>query len=135
LVVKLRYPPPGNWEKAKCKDVPLSSDYDPFFGIEADADEDLAKSQAVAFCNGDYDGNVCPIRHQCLLFALTNNEKIGVWGGTTEITRKGIRKKFPARRDGKPNPEWKWHQENEILQGLNRKEIEKEVQRELLDAD
>lgn len=131
MVVKLRYSPPGNWQKAKCKDVPLSAKYDPFFGIEQDTEEDEAKVHAVDFCNGDYDGVTCPIRHECLLFALTNNEKEGVWGGTNEVTRKAIRKKYPARRDGKPNQEWKWYSENEILAGLNRKEIEAELRQEL----
>lgn len=130
MVVKLRYLPPGNWQHAKCKDVPLSSAYDPFFGVEPDTEEDEAKSHAIDFCNGDADGIICPIRHQCLLFALTNNAKEGVWGGTNEITRKAIRKQYPARRDGKPNPEWKWHKETEILAGLNRKEIEAELRRE-----
>lgn len=136
MVAKLRLLPPGNWQKAKCKDVPLSPTYDPFFGVEYDdfgvqLDEEESKSHAVDFCNGDADGVICPIRHQCLLFALTNNAKEGVWGGTTEITRKAIRKKWPARRDGKPREEWEWHSEQEILAGLNRKEIEAELKQEL----
>lgn len=131
MVVKLRYSPPDNWRLAKCSNVPLSPTYDPFFGEELDTEEDEAKAHAVDYCNGSADGVVCPIRHQCLLFALTNNEKDGVWGGTTEVTRKAIRKKYPARRDGKPNPEWKWHSENEILVGLNRREIEAELRQEL----
>jgi hypothetical protein len=140
LVAKLRYPPPGNWQRAKCKDVPLSSKYDPFFGVEFDAednqlDEDEAKSHAIIWCNGTADNVVCPIRAECLLFALTNNEKAGIWGGTDEVTRKAIRKKLPARRDGKPNLQWKWMSKEEALEGLNRKEIEAEVKRERYEED
>ena len=130
MVVKLRYLPPGNWQNAKCKNLPLSSKYDPFFGMEEDTEEDEAKAHAVDFCNGAADGIVCPIRHECLLFALTNNEKEGVWGGTTEVTRKAIRKKFPARRDGKPNLSWKWYTEENALEGLRKSDIQAELQRE-----
>lgn len=137
MVLKLRYPPPDNWKDAKCKDTPLSQEYDPFFGIEYDVngfpvDEEEAKSHAVAFCNGDYDGVTCPVRHECLLFALTNNAKEGVWGGTTEVTRKAIRKKFPALKNGKPRKEWKWTTQESALEGLSKKKIEEELTLEIL---
>ena len=130
MVAKLRYEPPGNWQNAKCKNLPLSNIYDPFFGVEEDTEEDEAKSHALDMCNGVADGVVCKSRIGCLLFALTNNEKYGVWGGTDEETRKGIRKKFPARRDGKPNPSWEWMSKEKALEGLNVKEIKAEVNRD-----
>lgn len=140
MVLKLRYPPPDDWQNAKCKNTPLSGTYDPFFGVEHDIDgnaldEDEAKDHAVAFCNGDYDGITCPIRHGCLLFALTNNAKEGVWGGTTEITRKAIRKKFPALKSGKPRDEWRWMTQDSALEGLSKKKIADELQMETQEGE
>lgn len=34
----------------------------------------------------------CPLRDQCLTFALVADKNEGVWGGTTPIERKNIRK-------------------------------------------
>lgn len=34
----------------------------------------------------------CPVREQCLAFALENNEPHGVWGGMTPDQRKTLRK-------------------------------------------
>lgn len=120
MVLRLRAEPPGGWRKAKCGGT-VDADYDPFF-------ED--QPEAVPYCNGEYDGTECPIRHECLLFALRNNEKFGVWGGTNEITRKAIRRKFPARRDGQQNPEWEWMTEEDALKGLNRSELIRELEKE-----
>lgn len=36
--------------------------------------------------------NVCPVREDCLEYALENNEIYGIWGGTTEIERKRLKK-------------------------------------------
>lgn len=33
----------------------------------------------------------CPVKKECLKFALDNNEIFGTWGGTTEDQRKAIR--------------------------------------------
>jgi hypothetical protein len=74
----------------------VSREYDPFFDDEP---------EAVDFCNGQDDDDICPIRESCARFALTNNEKAGVWGGYTELQRRWIRKEYPLR--GKePRPEW-----------------------------
>lgn len=120
MVLKLRADPPGGWRRAKCAGK-VSDDYDPFF---EDQDE------AVEFCNGTVDGTECPIRHACLLFALQNNERYGVWGGTSELTRKAIRKKFPAGRDKDANPGWEWYSEDDALKGLKRSELQRELDKE-----
>ena len=95
MVLKLRVEAPGGWDKAKCRGKALNGD-DPWF-----EDEPVA----MEFCNGPV---VCPIREQCLLFALVNNERCGVWGGTTEVDRKAIRKQWPLRSGRVPRPEWHW---------------------------
>ncbi|MEV0584052.1 WhiB family transcriptional regulator [Nonomuraea sp. NPDC050310] len=52
--------------------------------------------QAVAFCRW------CPVRAQCLAFALDNNEKDGIWGGLTPKERRRERRRqqrYPAKRE------------------------------------
>jgi len=36
---------------------------------------------------------VCPVREQCLVFALANREEQGVWGGLTETERRRVRRR------------------------------------------
>ncbi len=36
---------------------------------------------------------VCPVREQCLTFALANREEQGVWGGLTETERRRVRRR------------------------------------------
>lgn len=35
--------------------------------------------------------NTCPVRDDCLEFALTNNERYGIWGGYSERQRRRMR--------------------------------------------
>lgn len=49
--------------------------------------------EALVVCNGDWEGGTpCPMRSQCLLSALVNNEQHGVWGGLTDPQRRWIRR-------------------------------------------
>jgi WhiB family redox-sensing transcriptional regulator len=61
------------------------SDRDVFFPSRGEA-----IGEAVAICQG------CPVRAECLEYALINNEQFGVWGGLSERQRKRIRAR---RRD------------------------------------
>ena len=47
-------------------------------------------ARAIAICND------CPVRHQCLEYALEHGEHFGIWGGTTERGRRTIRRKRRA---------------------------------------
>lgn len=38
----------------------------------------------------------CPVRWECLAYSLLNWEKIGIWGGFTEIERRELRKMLAA---------------------------------------
>jgi hypothetical protein len=125
MVLRLRENPPSQWDGAKCHMITVGRDYDPFF---SEYDDDIA--EAVDFCNGESDGVVCPLRDQCLSFALVNNQKYGVWGGTTPLGRKAIRKRWPSK-GGKPNSEWKWLTEEQALEGLPRERLKKELDEEL----
>ena len=114
MVMHLRVVAPGTWEHAKCggqvRRLPGESTvYDPFFHEDDFGHHDTdAEQDAVDFCNGAIDGRVCPVRDACLLFALTNNERFGVYGGMTELARKALRKKWPWRGGKVPRPEWTW---------------------------
>lgn len=117
MVLRLRVEAPGGWRAAKCRGqvqrLPGDDDvYDPFFLEDAVDEQD-----AVDFCNGTIDGVTCPVRDACLSFALTNNERFGVWGGMTELARKALRKKWPWRGGKLPRPEWRW-MENAVALAL-----------------
>jgi len=49
--------------------------------------EEADVAQAKSICND------CWIKDKCLAFALSTKEKEGVWGGTTPIERKRIRRR------------------------------------------
>lgn len=121
MVQHLRISAPWLKQLGKCRTVDVSRLSDPFFGVE-EAIETGDLDPAVRFCNGTDDGVECPIRHECLLFALTNNEKTGVWGGCTPQTRKAIRKQWPLRRGKIPRPEWGWMSEQEAMDMLSERE-------------
>lgn len=58
--------------------------------------------RAKEICGVDERGNPlpdgCPVRQQCLKYALTHpNPLAGIWGGTTEDERKPLRKGMPKR--------------------------------------
>lgn len=47
-------------------------------------------SAAIAVCN------TCPVKNECLQWALDNNETFGVWGGTTASERRRIQRGRPV---------------------------------------
>lgn len=72
---------------------------DPFF--------EGPEEEAVAFCRGSIEGDTpCPQLEKCLIFALLNNERDGVWAASPS-DRKAIRKRWPLKRGKLPRPEWK----------------------------
>lgn len=74
-------------KQAKCVLFPADSEYDPWY-TEVEEEQDDAK----AVCNGLIDGSPCPLLEQCLEFAMTNNERFGIWGGMTPDERARLRK-------------------------------------------
>lgn len=77
----------GKEKEAKCTLFPATPDNDPWFSEDEDE-----MGEATAICHGTYDGKPCPLIEQCLEFALSNNERFGIWGGTTPTDRVEIRK-------------------------------------------
>lgn len=78
-------------KQAKCVAFPATEDYDPWY-VETEEESEDAK----AICNGTYDGRPCPLLSSCLEFAMTNNERYGIWGGMTPEERASLRKERRA---------------------------------------
>ncbi len=71
-----------DWSQAICH----SGKFDPdlWFG-----DSEIDQAVAVALCTaGGPGGMPCPIRAECLQYALSTGESHGVWGGLTEKQRR-----------------------------------------------
>lgn len=68
-------------ERAACLDYPAIL----FFGIddaETPAERRLREDEAKQVCF------TCPVREECLDYALVTKEAYGIWGGLTEIERR-----------------------------------------------
>lgn len=131
MVLRLRVEAPNSWRDAKCagqvRRLPDGSIYDAFFHEDDEGHHDAqAEQDAVDFCNGTIDGVQCPIRDLCLRYALTNNERFGVYGGMTELGRKAIRKRWPWRGGKLPRPEWRWYDQSAALALVSPEELEQE---------
>jgi hypothetical protein len=103
---------------AKCLEHPPSREYDQWF----DSEDELA---AAAICNGTDDGVMCPIRDNCLIWALINHEQYGVWGGMLPHDRRALR----LAKRANPYLEWLWHPPTPVDPILTDDELE------LLDSD
>jgi hypothetical protein len=87
--------------EAKCRKLPPPRyRADPYFDNE---------DAAMRVCNGgdagaDYvnAGKPCPLRDECLVFALINHESHGVWGGMLLHDRMTMKRSMPRRW-------WYWH--------------------------
>jgi WhiB family transcriptional regulator, redox-sensing transcriptional regulator len=75
-------------DRAACRDL-VTADNDPFF---ADSDEGI--QAAIAICAP------CPVRDDCLTFAVRTGQQYGIWGGQTEQT---IRQLIALDRAGRPH--------------------------------
>lgn len=52
-------------------------------------------NKALAFCNGDNERGICPVREECLQFALafpSEYDMYGIYGGLTGAQRRRIRR-------------------------------------------
>ncbi|GAA4792226.1 WhiB family transcriptional regulator [Streptomyces ziwulingensis] len=78
-----------NWrEHAACRE----EDPDLFFPIGTTGPALLQTRQAKAVCGR------CPVREQCLEWALDTGQSLGVWGGTDENERRSLKRRLASRR-------------------------------------
>ncbi len=71
-----------SWRRqAACRDM----DTDVFFPL---SDEEAGPAKAVCA--------TCPVRAECLEFAMTTRQPDGVWGGLTEAERRRLRRRKAA---------------------------------------
>ena len=76
----------ASWQsRAAC----LHCDPDLFFPIACSGPALGQVAQAKAICAR------CPVRSECLQFALTTHQVHGVWGGTSEEERRMLRSRDP----------------------------------------
>ncbi|MFF4975589.1 WhiB family transcriptional regulator [Streptomyces sp. NPDC001083] len=77
-----------NWrESAACRSV----DPDLFFPIGSTGPALPQVEEAKAVCRR------CPVRDECLCWALDTGQTIGVWGGTSENERRALRRRTVGR--------------------------------------
>ncbi|MBT2411441.1 WhiB family transcriptional regulator [Streptomyces sp. ISL-12] len=75
-------------EHAACR----AEDPDLFFPVGTSGPALLQTEQAKAVCRR------CPVRDQCLEWALDTGQSIGVWGGTDENERRALKRRLASRR-------------------------------------
>ena len=56
--------------------------------FEKKEDREKREAKAKAVCSG------CPVKIECLEYAIRTNQDSGVWGGATEDERKSIRREY-----------------------------------------
>jgi WhiB family transcriptional regulator, redox-sensing transcriptional regulator len=77
-----------NWRAAGAC---LSADPDLFFPISAKGPAEKQIARAKVICAG------CPVRPECLEFAMTHDLTYGIWGGTTVEDRQRERRRKRRR--------------------------------------
>jgi WhiB family transcriptional regulator, redox-sensing transcriptional regulator len=74
-------------DQAACRDV-VTAEYDPFFSDTAEL-----QAEAIAICA------TCPVRDDCLTFAVRTGQQYGIWGGQPQQI---IRRLIAVDRAGRP---------------------------------
>lgn len=107
-----------NWDKAKCEGFSEKHGYDPFYPDIIDENgEEWYDDGTIWAAFGDTDPyyeearqicSLCPIREECLNYAIENKERWGMWGGSTPIERRRV-----ERRDRRERLKQRRAQEND----------------------
>jgi WhiB family redox-sensing transcriptional regulator len=74
-------------DQAACRDL-VTAEYDPFF-----ADSAELQAEAIAVCE------TCPVRDDCLTFAVRTGQQYSIWGGQPQQI---IRRLIALERAGRP---------------------------------
>jgi WhiB family redox-sensing transcriptional regulator len=73
-------------DQAACRDV-VTAEYDPFFSDTAEL-----QAEAITICE------TCPVRDDCLTFAVRTGQQYGIWGGQPQqIIRRLIALEWAGR--------------------------------------
>ena len=85
-------PTPDFFSRAKCQGMGRG-ERNPFY---AEYRDNQGVAQAKAICRGtQFEGDVeCPVRYECLKYAVFRPEPSGVWGGVSERERRRIRREI-----------------------------------------
>ena len=74
------------WRRhSKCKSLSIKES-DVLFSLGRGGSSKKAK----AFCDGTDDLDPCPVKKECLAYALFYKERGGIWGGLTEAERDAL---------------------------------------------
>ena len=82
----------SNW---RAESACLNTDPDVFFPVAVGTAAGKLVTRALRICDG------CPVKQQCLDYAMRSGEKDGIWGGTTpeeRIRARRARNRRPAIR-------------------------------------
>jgi WhiB family transcriptional regulator, redox-sensing transcriptional regulator len=82
------------WQSAACR----TADPDMFFPVSLSGSGQEEAARAKEVCAS------CPVRRQCLQFALATRQAHGVWGGTTEEERRLRPPATPGAPGRRPDP-------------------------------
>ena len=85
---------PSTWDDSRWRNDAAcrNSDTDLFFPVGMTSDAVEETRAAVALCRR------CPVREQCLEFAMVTNQRDGIWGATSEEDRRHMRSAWLAAR-------------------------------------
>ena len=85
---------PSTWDDANWRDNAACRHADPdlFFPVGTTGDAIDDTEAAISLCRR------CPVREQCLEFAMVTNQRDGIWGGTSEEDRRRMRSAWVAAR-------------------------------------
>ena len=85
---------PSTWDDSRWRDDAACRDTDPelFFPVGSTGDAIEETRVAIALCQR------CPVREQCLEFAMVTNQRDGIWGGASEEDRRRMRSAWVAAR-------------------------------------
>jgi WhiB family redox-sensing transcriptional regulator len=72
---------------ARCQHAQIDSESDIFF-----PEKGGSTKAAKLICNGGDGLPPCPVKAQCLAYALENDEKFGIWGGLNERERRKLKR-------------------------------------------
>lgn len=77
--------------QARCAEADPEAWFPPPVNEKSKADRETRK-KAFQVCRA------CPVRNECLQFALENNIQHGIWGGMAERERRQLRKRMMKRK-------------------------------------